>query len=143
MMIEELKKCKKSDIIWGLLIFAQIVFLMPMILHLTDKKYNYSWQSDKNNYVLSGKENSEIILNDVSIGLPSAAYKIQINYLVDNPAGLNAYVELRSEEQPFIITNSILKTPYLKIKHIIIFYFTIFKYFCQKFHKNLKIRLKK
>ena len=37
-------------------------------------------------------------------------------------------------------TNSILKTPYLLIEHIIIFYFTICKSFCQKIHKTISYR---
>lgn len=101
-------KISKNNILWSVLIAVQIALLIPMLFHLADRPYRESWTFEENNYVLSGEENSENILNSTPIGLPSGAYKVQIEYLVDNPDDLEAYVEFRSEEQQYIITNSVI-----------------------------------
>lgn len=101
-------KISKNNILWSVLIAVQIALLIPMLFHLADRPYRESWTFEENNYVLSGEENSENILNSTLIGLSSGAYKVQIEYLVDNPDDLEAYVEFRSEEQQYIITNSVI-----------------------------------
>lgn len=107
MRIWEKDGLKKYNKIILIMLIIQMTILLFLLLHLVDKRKEMVWNFKTNNYVTDdGISNIELELTNEFITLPFGAYNVEVEYLVDSPDDLNAYVQFYSEKHPCSIINS-------------------------------------